>query len=233
MQINCLWEHNGNDTLLYAIDFPGAFTRGEDLQTALEKMPREIHSYAAWAGISLPGELSVCVAQDQPSSLRISDADSDVLFPSEKEPLTEKEYQSLKKMALKSAEDFLSLYRSVPDPDYRPYPTRKTFYGTVPGTAKEMYEHTKNVNSYYFAEIGADTDNAGTILQCRIHGFAELEKQPDFLRNPVIDGSYGESWSLRKVLRRFIWHDRIHAKAMYRMACFHFGKDAIVNPFYF
>lgn len=24
-------------------------------------------------------------------------------------------------------------------------------------------------------------------------------------------------WSVRKVLRRFVWHDRIHAKAMWKM----------------
>ena len=26
-----------------------------------------------------------------------------------------------------------------------------------------------------------------------------------------------ETWTLRKLLRRFIWHDRIHARAMVRM----------------
>jgi len=233
MQINCVWEHNGNDTLLYAIGFPGAFTRGESLQAAVEKMPAEIRSYAAWAGIRLPDELTVSVSEDQPSSLQICDADSDVLFASEKEPLTEEEYHSLKSLALKSAEDFLTLYRSVPDPNYRPYPLRKTFYGTVPGTAKEMYDHTKNVNSYYFAEIDVDADNRGSILDCRRRGFTELEKKPDFLTNSIFAGSYGEDWTLRKVLRRFIWHDRIHAKAMYRMTGFHFGKESIANPYHF
>lgn len=28
-------------------------------------------------------------------------------------------------------------------------------------------------------------------------------------------GVFKEEWSLRKVLRRFIWHDGIHAKAIY------------------
>lgn len=56
---------------------------------------------------------------------------------------------------------------------------------------------------------------------------------PDFLQNTVRKGSYGEDWSLRKVLRRFIWHDRIHARAMYRMAIKVFGAESIVNPFYF
>ena len=233
MVINCVWEHNGNDTLLYAVEFPGAFTRGADLQTAVEKMPDEVRSYAAWAGITLPDEITVSIAQDVNSSLQICDADSDALFPSEREPLTEDEYQTLKKLALKSAEDFLTLYRAVPDPEYRPYPVRRSFYGPVPGTAKEMYAHTKSVTSYYFAEINVEADNCGTIVQCRERGFTELEKHPGFLSNPVLEGSYGEYWTLRKVLRRFIWHDRIHAKALYRMAVYQFGREQIPTPFYF
>ena len=60
-----------------------------------------------------------------------------------------------------------------------------------------------------------------------------MKAQPDFLNNSVFDGSYGEKWSLRKVLRRFIWHDRIHAKTMYRIAVKTFGIEAIPNVFKF
>ncbi len=28
MKIRCVWEHHGNDTLLYSDNFVGAFTRG-------------------------------------------------------------------------------------------------------------------------------------------------------------------------------------------------------------
>ena len=48
MRINCVWEHNGNDTLLYAVDYIGAYTRGENLKTAMAKMPQEIASYLKW-----------------------------------------------------------------------------------------------------------------------------------------------------------------------------------------
>lgn len=96
-----------------------------------------------------------------------------------------------------------------------------------------MYEHTKNVNGYYFGEIGVSADNEGNILECRERGFASLEKRPDFLNNTVYLGSYDEEWSLRKVLRRFIWHDRIHARAMYRMAIKTFGDNAVPNVFIF
>ena len=60
-----------------------------------------------------------------------------------------------------------------------------------------------------------------------------LENRADFLKHPVCLGSYDEEWSLRKVLRRFVWHDRIHAKAMYRMAVKTFGDKSVPNVFRF
>lgn len=45
MKIRCVWEHNGSDTLLYADNFVGAFTRGETKEIAMGKMRREVESY--------------------------------------------------------------------------------------------------------------------------------------------------------------------------------------------
>ena len=233
MTINCVWEHNGNDTLLYAVDYIGAYTRGENLEVAKAKMPQEIISYLKWCGKEVTDSIEIVIAQEKDSELNIKDADSDVLFESEKEPLTKDEYKNLKALALKSAKDFLSLYKSIPDKSVTAAPLRKTFYGQVPRSADEMYEHTKNVNEYYFAEIEVDADNNGNIYECRKRGFEALEIKFDFLCNTVVAGSYGEDWSLRKVMRRFIWHDRIHARAMYRMAVKVFCAENVENPFYF
>ena len=233
MTINCVWEHNGNDTLLYAVDYIGAYTRGESLEIAKAKMPGEIISYLKWLGEDTSDNIEVVITQEKDSELAIKDADSDVLFECEKAPLTADEYEKLKALALKSAKDFLALYDSIPDKSATAIAERKTFYGQVPRTADEMYEHTKNVNEYYFAEIDVDADNGGTIYECRKRGFEALEAKPDFLVNAVIEGSYGEDWSIRKVLRRFVWHDRIHARAMYRMAIKVFGAENVANPFMF
>ena len=233
MTINCVWEHNGNDTLLYAVDYIGAYTRGENLEVAKAKMPGEIISYLKWCGKEVTDSIEIIIAQEKDSELNIKDADSDVLFESEKETLTKDEYKNLKALALKSAKDFLSLYESIPDKSATAAPLRKTFYGQVPRSADEMYEHTKNVNEYYFAEIEVDADNNGNIYECRKRGFEALEIKFDFLCNTVVEGSYGEDRSLRKVMRRFIWHDRIHARAMYRMAVKVFGAENVENPFCF
>ena len=233
MTINCIWEHNDNDSLLYAVDFVGAYTRGESLKVAMEKMPEEIVSYLKWIGKDTTDNMEIMIVGEKSSELAIKDADSDVLLESEKAPLTVEEYERLKALTLKSAKAFLALYESIPDKSATAASERKTFYGQVPRSADEMYKHTKNVNEYYFAEIEVDADNTGDIYECRKRGFEALEAKTAFLRNSVIEGSYGEMWSLRKVLRRFIWHDRIHARAMYRMAVKVFGTDNVTNPFCF
>ena len=231
--INCVWEHNGTDTLLYAVDYIGAYTRGESLDIAKAKMPAEILSYLKWCGENASNDFEIVITGEKVSDLNIKDADSDVLFESEKSPLTLDEYEKLKALALKSAKDFLALYESIPDKRATAVPERKTFYGNVPRSADEMYEHTKNVNEYYFTEIDVHANNNGSIYECRKRAFEQLETTADYLNNAVIEGSYGEYWSLRKVFRRFIWHDRIHAKAMYRMAVKVFGAENVKNPFYF
>lgn len=233
MIINCVWEHNGNDTLLYATNYIGAYTRGASLEIAKAKMPQEIVCYCNWLGIEPDEKTDVVIVGEKQSTLAICDADSDVLFESERAPLTMDEYETLKNLALKSAKDFIALYESVPNKDVTSIAERKTFYGWIPRTSKEMYEHTKSVNAYYFGEINVDADNVGDIYECRKRAFELLEQQPDFLKNTVVVGSYGELWSLRKVFRRFVWHDRIHAKAMYRMAVKNFGAKNVANPFCF
>lgn len=233
MKIQCVWEHNGDDSLLYAANLVGAFTRGASKEAALAKMQKEAASYLRWKGAPIPVSFDVEILQEKESALDICDADSDVIFEEETKPLSLEEYTALKVLALKSAADFLMLYQAIPDKDKSCLPVRRTFYGQVPRTANEMYTHTKSVNSYYFGEINVAADNEGTIVECRERGFAQLEKQVELLNGIVLDGSYGEEWSVRKVLRRFLWHDRIHAKAMYRMAVKTFGAEMVPNVFAF
>lgn len=233
MNIYCVWEHNGSDSILYANNFVGAFTRGASKEEAILKMPEEIRRFQLWSGETPFDDYDIEIVQEKESELQIRDADSDVLFTSEDRPLTAEEYRYLKSLALKSAEDFYALYNSFPDKHKSALPYRKTFYGSVPRTAEEMYQHTKNVNEYYFSEVGADADNEGTIVSCRARGFEALESIPGYLLLETVTGSYDEQWSVRKVLRRFLWHDRIHAKAMYRMGLLTFGADVIPDVFGF
>lgn len=234
MIIKLIDEYNNGGHLVHVENLVGAYVRGVTLPSALQKLPAEVVSYCRWADLPLPDSIQTQVVQQKFSDLQICDADSDVMFLTESEPLTPSRYAQLKALALKSAQDFLALYTSVPQKDAAVAPPRKTFYGNAPHTAAEMYEHTKNVNSYYFGEIGVDVSNEPNIYECRLRGFELLEKHPDFLQNVAVEGSYEEFWSVAKVCRRFVWHDRIHAKAMWRLAQKLCGDSSlVVNSFFF
>lgn len=232
MQLRFIDEHNDRGHLLWAEEPEGLALRGETQQAALSKLPAELTAYRRWLGLPPVPAVGV-VTQEAASPLNVHDADSDILLPSEHRPLTAEEYEALKALALRSAEDFLTLYRSIPDKTHTTLPQRETFYGDVPLTAEEMYRHTKNVNAYYFGEIGVEVGNEPDILICRRAGFAALERQPRYLHNAVFHGSYDEDWTLRKVLRRFVWHDRIHGRAMWRMACALCGSRRVADPYRF
>ena len=100
MKIKCIWEHNGNDSLIYAENCVGAFARGESLEGALQKLPSEIQSFYAWLGEDVPEEVEAVIVQEKESDLEIKDADSDVIFATEEKPLTLEEYTKLPKQLL-------------------------------------------------------------------------------------------------------------------------------------
>ncbi|WP_234124018.1 hypothetical protein [Clostridium hydrogenum] len=235
-QIRVVMEYNKDGYLLYAENYCGAFTRGKTKQEAVSKFPDEIRQYVKWitdGKEDLEADYEIIIVQEKESQLQICDADSDVIFETEKLPIGKEEFENLKKLAIKSARDFKELYNSIPNKKFSTLEERKTFYGTIPRTADEMCEHTNNVTNYYVGEIGVKIDNIKDIFQNRVHALECIEKSSNYLENMVFHGSYNEDWSLRKVLRRFVWHDRIHAKAMYRMATKVWDKNMIKNPFYF
>lgn len=235
-QIRVVMEYNKDGYLLYAENYCGAFTRGKTKEEAISKLPNEIRQYSRWITYGkeeLEEDYEVIIVQEKKSTLQICDADSDVIFETEKIMLDKEEFENLKELVIKSARDFKNLYMSIPDKKYSTLKERKTFYGTIPRTADEIYNHTNNVTNYYVGEIGIKIDNIDDVVLNRIHAIECIEKLPNYLKNKVFIGSYNEEWSLRKVLRRFIWHDRIHAKSMYRMATKTWNSDVIENPFYF
>ena len=235
MLIKTVCEYNDEGCLVYAENFPGAFVRGRNYENAVAKFKKEIESWLDWAedGAKSEEPIETELIQEKKSELKVCDADSDIIFDSEREMLTKEEYQRLKILALRSAMDLERLYDSVPNKKMNIAPQRESFYGKIPSTAEEMYNHCMNITEYYFGEIGVDVENGPDILSCRAAGFEKLEQQENFLENKVFLGSYDEEWSLRKVLRRFIWHDRIHARAMYRRAYEAFWDDEIDNVFRF
>ena len=69
--MKCIWEHNGNDTLLYSAEYIGASTRGKNLDTAIAKMKAEIDAYSLWSG-QIAGDFSeIEIVQEKTSTFKL------------------------------------------------------------------------------------------------------------------------------------------------------------------
>lgn len=232
--INVILEYNTKGYLAYCQDYPGAFSRGATKEQAFSKIKNELKSYLSWIGYRsfYLDSYEIKVVQSKQSTLAIHDADTDILFDSEKKPISRETFEEWKHLVLRSASDFLAMYEAIPDQNFSNQPLRKTFYGVVPRSAKEMYEHTNEVTAYYMNGLSIKMPLSSDIISNRILAMELLEEQHELLNNNIFYAPDGEAWTLSKVMRRFLWHDRIHAKAMYRMAVLIWG-NRICNPFCF
>lgn len=217
--VRAVVEYNAEGALVWAENLPGAFSRGQSEQAALMKLPEAANRFRLWSGGQPFSSPRIEVVERHHTALCVREADSEVIFESEKSPLSRNEYGRLRELVLRSAADFERLYQSIPDKDVTDIPPRNTFLGILPRTAREMYEHVNCVTAYYVGEVGAVWENRPDMLENRRGALEVLEKTDRFLELPATQGSFQEWWSPRKVMRRFLWHDWIHARAMYRMAC--------------
>lgn len=234
--IEVIAEYNERGAMLWADAYPGAYARGETVSKALEKFPKALSEYAAWAyGSPLPNlaESDFVVTHAYQTGLRVDDADSDVLFPSERLPMDMAEYTQKKQLCIRSAQDFEKLLASIPQKDRALKKSRRTFYGKIPCSAREMAEHTNGMLEDYAEAVGVPFETEGGLTEDRKRLFRALESTPDFLSPKVYTAQDGELWTLKKLLRRILWHDRIHAHALYRRAITFWQKERIQNPFCF
>ena len=234
--IEVIAEYNDDGALLWADAYCGAYVRGKTVAEALEKFPKALSRYAHWAyGAPMPNlsEADFVVTHAYPCELHVEDADSNVLFPSERLPMDMTEYTQKKQLCLKSAQDFEKLLASIPQRDRALRKSRRTFYGKIPCSAREMAEHTNRTLAYYADGLGVPFENEGGLLENRKRLFRAIEATPNFLLPRVTEAKDGELWTLRKLMRRIVWHDLIHARALYRRAITFWQKDRIENPFCF
>ncbi|MDR0530860.1 MAG: hypothetical protein LBG83_02185 [Oscillospiraceae bacterium] len=221
--------------LVYAQDYPGAFARAPLLAEALAKLPADAAAWSRWAGAPYPqpGDCVTVVQRVFRENVPVEDADTELLFNSERAQMKPDEYRLLKALVLRSAQDVQRLYDSIPEKNAALLPPRATFYGEAPRTAREMLAHIDIVSADYPGKIGAKALCAADLANNRAAALSAIEAVPRYFFGGVVTDSAGEPWSLRKVLRRFLWHDRIHARAMFRRAAARWGAGAIADPFGF
>lgn len=217
--INVAVESSKYGFMVHIIDSPGSFTRDSDEVRALDKVVKEAGRYCKWVRCDCPTQPRVLVVERHFTGARIDDGDTEVLLAADREKVTSARFEEISRLAVYSAECFEQLFALVPNHDWvDKSKLRKTFYGDTPCTANQMLEHVNIVQAYYLSRIGLRmTIRPGYFLENRRECVHQLEDY--FLKNALgkIHNMDNELWTVSKVLRRLIWHDLIHARALYRL----------------
>ena len=236
-EIKTAMEYNDGGVTLWSLRYPGAFARGETVAEAARKLPAACRRFRLWAKLppeaDAAGDEEVRCTRKVKVDAAVEEGFSAVLFPEEKLPMDMAKYTSLKTLCLASARDFEALFASVPQKDRALLKSRRTLYGKVPVTAREMLDHVIESQRAWAALFGVDYGENRGLLADRKQLFIGLEGQPGYLAGRIVTGPDGEQWTLPKLLRRLLWHDVLHGRALYRKAITFWQKDRIKNPFGF
>ena len=222
--MNIVYETNGKGFLGWIVDLPGAYVRGSTIDEARNKIESEIKEYEEWLNISA-SRSNIYKEAIVHSNLMIEDADSDIILENELE-----DYESYEaflyhcNLSLISAKKVETIYQECKSKDIvDPAKARKTFYGNAHATIRTQYKHIVDVQQYYLWQIGTSANIDLNIVDGRINTIRALQEKYIKEGNKLYENEE-EDWTLRKVIRRLIWHDRIHAKAIERM-----NKRIIIN----
>lgn len=235
-KINVIVESNEQGYMVHLKDYPGSYTRGESENIALAKVSSEVKRYCKWAGWDIPIHTQLVVIKRCYTNARIDDGDTEVLIDFDKDKISNRCFAEYCRLAMYSAQSFQILYNSLPDKQWVDFSKqRKTFYGNTPCTAEDMIQHVDMVQEYYMSRIGIDIKiSSNEFLNNRMLCLKVIE---EFWSNNVTSNIFNidnELWTLLKVLRRFIWHDLIHGKALYRLGLKITEEKTIVeDPFFF
>jgi predicted RNase H-like HicB family nuclease len=216
--VSIAFETNGKGYIGFIVELPGAFIRGRTEKEAVAKVNQEVNLYLRWLGIEQKHEYEIQVVQRHRSSLMVEDADNEILLEADKKMMEEEEFRNFLDLIRFSGEDFLQLYTNTKFKDWIDEARiRKTFYGDNPKTIQEIFDHVKYCQNYYLSGMKIIEEIEGDFRAIRKFCVEKLEALYRKNNNSLIFETDNELWTLKKVLRRFIWHDRIHGKAMIRI----------------
>uniref|UniRef100_A0A7C6A8U6 DinB family protein n=1 Tax=candidate division WOR-3 bacterium TaxID=2052148 RepID=A0A7C6A8U6_UNCW3 len=182
-------------------------------------MDQEVNLYLKWLGIEQKPQYKIKVIQRHRSSLMVEDADNEILLKADKEIMNEEEFINWTNIALYSGKTFSKIYSDAKFKDFvDETKIRKTFYGENPKTIQEIFDHVNRCQYYYLSRTKIEFEAKDEDFM-KIRAFC-LQKLKELYRknnNYTIFEIDNELWTLKKILRRFIWHDRIHGKAVARI----------------
>jgi len=220
-----------NSTQIFVQELPGCYSRAPTLDEAVAKAPFKIREFLEW--LRKHGEpiaddeysVETIVAEVVKGKWPVNLGDSQALFKADLRPLDREEVKRCIRFMGYAREDLIDLYLSQPKDSLEWKPDAAT-----PRNIKRIAEHVAECSLFYIERIKPRRfedwpltflEVADELSVMRLLNLSDEEvscqvsyHQPGEwtgMREP-------EGWTARKVLRRFVWHERLHTATVRKLA---------------
>jgi predicted RNase H-like HicB family nuclease len=211
----CLEIAKDGTCMAHVPELAGCFAVGSTREEALERLRRAITEYLTW--LAALGETGAPSAETAEVEVEVAEEVSTdgsyprqpgeplAFFTADEEPLSHHDLQTAMRLMERARRDLLEFLRDVPNEilQWRPGPHE--------WSVAETLLHMAQAEASYIARLEEQSEptpfpQLAAIRSWAYHRLGRLT-DPELSRVTV---HRGERWSARKVLRRFLEHDRAH-----------------------
>lgn len=218
----CLEIARDGTCMAHVPELAGCFAVGSTREEALEGARRAIAEHLTW--LAALGETGVPSAETAEVEVEVAEEVSTdgsyprrpgeprAFFAADEEPLSYHELQMGVRLLERARRDLLEFLRGVPDDllHWRPDPSERSIAETL--------LHMAHAEAGYVARLDEQSEPTPfpQLAAIRSWAYHRLGRLTDAELSRITTHG-GEKWSARKVLRRFLEHDREHTAYIHRL----------------
>jgi ribosomal protein S18 acetylase RimI-like enzyme/predicted RNase H-like HicB family nuclease len=235
----------------WLIDWPGAFTWGEDRETALARVPSAVHRFVGWLAdhgevLPAPSSTDFEVVEEVPAFRLDSGYEVNATFAADQRPVTSDELEDAVRRLGYARDDLLELIGRVREFEAAggrlPMEDRSAEAlesgASVGRQGEEVLRHLAGSETWFASRLDPSARYDGPARDGPLAPFLESSRE-FFLghlrglaeRDPATareDGK-GERWTLAKLLRRAVYHSLDHLEELDRRLAMGEGRAAALE----
>jgi hypothetical protein len=203
----------------------GLFVNEPSEEEALRQLPGAIVAYLQWLrrhgdDIEVPDAVMVAVAERQTPDLDLAYGEYGALYDLDRVPVTDDDLAHAAHWMRYMRHDTLELVARLPADAmaWRRTPGHEYSIG-------DYLEHIARAERWYLSRLWSEVPKhvpgptpVLSLAQSRERVLNWLLTMPADLRGKVIDFGGGDLWTARKVLGRYLYHERYHIRSIARIA---------------
>lgn len=210
-------EHLDGRWYAHVAELPGAFSDGASVDEATRGAAQAIANHVVWSEADVdhgPRPLAT-VAEIIKSWNYAPDYEVNAFFATDRPALTEADVDEMRKLLYLARAELLDSFLGLNFEQLaqKPEPDAESVY--------DVLKHVGTAENWYLDRLGLAhepawemSDTLGRVLLVRQH---LLDVLPQLIGDERIAEWNGELWSPRKIVRRALWHELLHARDIKRI----------------